>query len=95
VFARILAEGQRDGSFDIDDPDETARLLLHMGAYLGDTFGEAYRKQGVDLAATTEHMKRACAAYERGLEKLLGLPKHTISLGDIESMELFLKPEGP
>jgi AcrR family transcriptional regulator len=94
VFARILDEGMRDGSFDIDDPHETARLVMHLGTYLGDAFGDAQKRAAVDLPGTVAQMRRACAAYERALEGMLGLPKHTISVSDDDAMELFLEPEG-
>ncbi len=95
VFARILDAGMRDGTFAIEDPHETARLVMHLGTYLGDTFGEAYKRAAVDLPGTVAQMRRACAAYERALEGMLGLPKHTLnSLVDDDAMELFLKPEG-
>jgi AcrR family transcriptional regulator len=94
LFARILDEGMRDGSFDIQDPEETARLVMHMGTYLGDTFGEAQKLAAVDLPGQVTRMRRASAAYERALENMLGLPRHTINISDDDAMELFLKPEG-
>jgi hypothetical protein len=37
-------------------------------------------------------LSKRITSYERALERLLGIPKHSLSLIDPEVMELFLEP---
>jgi AcrR family transcriptional regulator len=95
LIARILDEGKRDGSFTIDDPVETARLIIHMGTFLHDTFGEAWKRAATDLPGAVAQFRRRADAYARALESMLGLDKHTLVLIDDDTLELFLRPERP
>ncbi len=93
LFARILDEGRRDGSFVVDDPVETARLLIHLGTFLHDAFGEAWQRAATDLKGAAAQFRRRVDAYARALERILGLDERTLSLIDDASIELFLKME--
>jgi AcrR family transcriptional regulator len=95
LYARILDEGKRDGSFAIDDPVETARLILHLGTFLQDAFGEANKRAKKDLRGAVDELMRRIDAYARALEGILGLAKHAITLVDRDTMKLFLTPEKP
>jgi AcrR family transcriptional regulator len=95
LIARILDEGKRDGSFTIDDPVETANLIIHLGTYLHDTFGEAFKRAASDLDGAVAQFMRRADAYARALENILGLPKHSIALIDRDTTKLFLQPEKP
>jgi AcrR family transcriptional regulator len=93
LFARILDEGIRDGSFAIEDPVETASLLIHMGTFLHDAFGVAYRRAVEDLPGAIVQYRRSVEAYGRALERILGIADHTLVLIDDETIELFLEQE--
>lgn len=93
LFARILDEGKADGSFSIDDPVETARLMIHLGTYLHDTYGEAARRAASDLPGAVAQLRRRVDAYARALERILGIGAHTLDVVDDETIALFLAPE--
>jgi AcrR family transcriptional regulator len=93
LFARILDEGSRDGTFTVEDPVETARLILHLGTFLHDAFGDAWQRAKTDLRGAAREYQRRVDAYARALESILGLPKHTLGLIDAETLELFLATE--
>jgi AcrR family transcriptional regulator len=93
LFARILDEGSRDGTFAVDDPVETARLILHLGTFLHDAFGDAWKRARTDLRGAAAQFQRRLDAYTRALENILGLSKHTLGLVDPETLKLFLSPE--
>ena len=93
LFARILDDGLRDGSFDIEDPVETAQLLIHMGTFLHDAFGVAFRRAVEDLPGAMKQYRRSVEAYGRALERILGIGAHTLDLIDDATIELFLKQE--
>ncbi len=93
LFAGILDEGKRDGSFVIDDPVETARLLIHLGTFLHDAFGEAWQRATHDLRGAAALYRRRVDAYSRALERILGTADHSLALVDDETIALFLKME--
>jgi AcrR family transcriptional regulator len=97
LFARILDEGMRDGSFDIEHPVETAQLLLHLGTFMHDTWGEAMKRAASDLPGAIASVRRRFEAYVAALERILGLAPHALGLADVmddETLALFLRPEG-
>jgi AcrR family transcriptional regulator len=93
LFARILDDGMRDGSFDVDDPTETARHILHRGTSLHDAFSDAWRQADHDLDGAVAQFRRRLDAYTRAIEKLIGLPKGTLALVDPADLRLFLAQE--
>jgi AcrR family transcriptional regulator len=93
LFARVLDDGMRDGSFAIEDPVETANLMIHLGTYLHDAFGEAFKRARHDLDGAVTQFMRRTDAYARALEGILGLDKHSLVLIDRDSTALFLQPE--
>jgi AcrR family transcriptional regulator len=93
LFARILDEGARDGSFDIENPVETAHLVMHLGTYLHDAFGQAWKRAQTDLPGAIAQFQRRVDCYTRALENILGLPKHSFDLIDSETLRLFLTTE--
>lgn len=95
LFARILDEGMRDGSFDIDDPVETGRLLMHLATLLHDAFGDAWKRAPTDLPGAAALFERRAAACARALERILGLAKHTLVLLDPSDVRLFLEQVRP
>jgi AcrR family transcriptional regulator len=91
-LARVLEEGARTGVFDLDDPGETARLVLNLGTLVHEAFATALKLAASSKSEAVALLSKRVASYERALERLLGIPKHSLSLIDPELMELFLEP---
>jgi AcrR family transcriptional regulator len=94
LFARILDEGKEDGSFTIEDPVETARLIIHLATFLHDTFGEAWKRAATDLRGAVAEYRRRIDAYARALERILGVDERSLDLIDDATIKLFLTREG-
>jgi AcrR family transcriptional regulator len=95
LFARVLDEGRQDGTFTVDDPVETGRLVMHLGTFLHDAFGEAWKRAKTDKRGAVAQFQRRVDAYARALERILGLAKHTLGVVDPETLAMFLEPEEP
>jgi AcrR family transcriptional regulator len=98
LFARILDEGRRDGSFDIVHPVETARLLLHLGTFLHDAWGDAMKRAASDLPGAVALIRRLFDAYVAALARILGVDAPALGLGELmddDTLALFLRPEKP
>jgi AcrR family transcriptional regulator len=91
-FARILEEGAKTGVFDIDDPIETARLVLNLGTLVHEAFATALKLAASSKPDAIALLSKRIASYERAIERLLGIPKHSLSIVDPELLELFLEP---
>jgi AcrR family transcriptional regulator len=91
-LGQVLAEGASTGVFDIDDPIETARLVLNLGSLVHEAFATALKLAASSKPDAIALLSKRIASYERALERLLGVPKSSLSLIDLEVMELFLEP---
>jgi AcrR family transcriptional regulator len=91
-LARVLEEGAKRGVFDIDDPIETARLVLNLGMLVHEAFATALKLAASSKPDAVALLSKRVAGYERALERLLGIPKYSLSLVDPELLKLFLEP---
>jgi AcrR family transcriptional regulator len=91
-LGRVLEEGAKTGVFDIDDPSETARLILNLGTLVHEAFATALKLAASSKPEAVALLSKRVASYERAIERLLGIPKYSLSLMDPELIELFLEP---
>jgi len=91
-LGKVLTEGAAQGEFDIEDPEETARLILNLGGLVHEAFAVALRLSQSDYRAARMLLQKRADSYERAIERLLGVPKHSLSIIDAELIALFLAP---
>jgi AcrR family transcriptional regulator len=91
-LGRVLEEGAKTGQFDIDDPVETARLVLNLGALLHEAFAVALKLAKSGNPDATLLLRKRTDSCERAIERLLGIPEGSLSIVDPELIELFLAP---
>jgi AcrR family transcriptional regulator len=88
----VLEEGASLGEFDIEDPEETARLVLNLGSLLHEACATALKMAESRKAEAVLLLRKRADSCERAIERLLGVPKHSLSIVDPELIELFLSP---
>jgi len=80
-LTEIIAQGMREGAFDVDDPAASADALLWLGfgrrAILAEAIEMAWRGE-IDESVTM--ITRRLRAEERIADRLLGLPAGSINL---------------
>jgi AcrR family transcriptional regulator len=91
-LGKVLEEGSKQGEFEIEDPEETARLVLHLGSLLHQARAVALKIAESRRAEAILLLRRRVDSCERAIERLLGVPKHSLSIVDPELIELFLAP---
>jgi AcrR family transcriptional regulator len=91
-LGRVLEEGAKLGEFNIEDPEETARLVLNLGSTLHEAFAVALKVAESRKAEAMLLLRRRADSCERAIERLLGVPKNSLSIIDPELIELFLAP---
>jgi AcrR family transcriptional regulator len=88
LFARIVARGKAEGTFSIDDPVETADVImaLILGAQeaAGRLFLDCQRGR-----ATIADAKRLFRAYQQALERILCVPAGSVRMFDDATLTLW------
>jgi AcrR family transcriptional regulator len=88
LLARIVAKGKAEGAFTVDEPAETANVI--MAVILGAQ--EAAGRLFVDCQhgrATMVDAGRTFNAYERALERILSAPAGSLKLADEATLKLW------
>jgi hypothetical protein len=91
-IATIIRQGVSEGMFALADPDQMARVVLHLILDTGDEAGELFvaRQSGtVSFDAVTRHF----GTYQLALERLLGVTPGTLELIDQQMLELWFGKE--
>jgi AcrR family transcriptional regulator len=87
-FVKILKQGNEEGFFNVDDSGEVAELIFLLGAHLNEIVGELILKAN-DNPEIVEEINRKIKAYERSVEKILGIAPDSITVADREYIKLF------
>jgi hypothetical protein len=81
LLSGIVKQGIDEGAFRVDSPDETATVLVSLM--------EGFQQQAVDLfiarqggTVSFEVVRRSVAANTEAFERILGVPKGSITLAD-------------
>ena len=81
LFSAVVRQGVDEGTFRVDSPDETARVLVSLM--------QGFQLQATDLfiarqagAVSFEIVQRAVAANTEAFERILGIPKGSVTLTD-------------
>jgi AcrR family transcriptional regulator len=81
LFSAVVRQGVDEGTLEVDSPDETARVLvsLMLGFQLQATDLFMARQAGT---ISFEVVQRAVAANNEAFERILGVPKGSLTLTD-------------
>lgn len=89
LLSRIIHQGNEEGSFDSDDPELAAEIIIEMGQPLARTFADlmnhADRKE--DAFAT---IKKRVSGYQTAIERVLGAQPGSLHLIDLERLRAWL-----
>ncbi|MBE0448461.1 MAG: hypothetical protein IBX64_10265 [Actinobacteria bacterium] len=88
LFSEIIAEGQQQGLFNVDDADETSEIFISMLQGFGERLASQVLLLG-EKPETAEAVLRKCLAFEKALERLLGLKGGTLKIYDPERLKQF------
>jgi AcrR family transcriptional regulator len=94
LFIEIIQQGVREGTFTTPYPEYASQMNIGLIQALGDTFAEML------LAEEKEHDHRRLlraesmvAAYDDAIERMLGAPRGSISLMDVEALKVWFAPD--
>jgi AcrR family transcriptional regulator len=81
VLAAILRQGADEGSMAVDDPDETALVVVAMIQGLNELAGNLFVAHHAGTASI-ESILRTIAAFKAALERVLGVRPDSLTLFD-------------
>ncbi len=89
IFAHVIEQGVREGVFDVEDPTETAEVILFL------MYGGLGERIGPMLNAVDEHPEyldvilKKVLAVETAMGRILGIKGGTFKIYDIEAVKRF------
>jgi AcrR family transcriptional regulator len=88
LFSAVVKQGLAEGTLHVDSPDETAKVLVAL--MLG------FQQQAADLfmarqsgAITFEVVQRSVAANNEAFERIVGIPKGSLTLTDEKTLRFW------
>ncbi|SMG23285.1 TetR/AcrR family transcriptional regulator [Dethiosulfovibrio salsuginis] len=89
LLAGMLGQGMEEGTFAIEDPEDVAELIVHLGTGIGESMAALFVSID-DSPDKIELMERKVKLFERTLDCILGVPKGTVKTFDMESLKVIL-----
>ncbi len=94
LLARIIEQGNVEGTLDAGDPEPTSQVLVALIAAMNERASHLYaaRRAGT---VTFEHVERTFGAFARAIERILGLPGGSLTLGDPATLRYWFDSPTP
>jgi hypothetical protein len=87
LFVEIIKQGVREGIFSTPYPEYASQVNINLIQGLGDTFARMLLSEKAKNSNTVQEAENLINAYNDALERILGAPKGSIHLMDIESLK--------
>lgn len=88
ILAEIIIQGLEDGVFDVDHPDDAAKMIMHFSNAMGGMQADAFKHLGEDSQSFESILRRA-RMYMIAFERILGAPAGSLDLVDRDMVEEF------
>ena len=80
VLARIIAQGRKEGLFDVADPRAAAEIVLALGASTHDAVARAVEAAGtVEASAAADALEERLRLQGVAIDRILGLPDGSVA----------------
>lgn len=91
VVAELIAEGNREGTFRVHDPEATAEILLQLGASSRDAVADAIGAAGTARAeAAAGVLDARLTALGIAADRILGVPDGSVAMSEPGFAKAFL-----
>lgn len=92
VLVSIIRQGVREGSMAVDDADDTALVVVSLFQGLSDLAGDLFVAHAAGTASI-DAIVRTFDAFTSALERVLGLPVHSLTLVDEATLRWWFEPD--
>ena len=90
LMSKIFEQGKKEGSFDIEFPEATARIILLYGTSLGE-YNAKLMMSLDENPENIEEMKKHFDLYQKSIQRILGAPEGSIEIFDEEIIDAILE----
>ena len=90
MMSKIFEQGKNEGSFDIEFPEATARIILLYGTSLGE-YNAKLMMSLDENPENIEEMKKHFDLYQTSIQRILGAPEGSIELFDEKIVNAILE----
>ncbi|HUH69569.1 MAG TPA: TetR/AcrR family transcriptional regulator [Mycobacterium sp.] len=91
LLETILRQGREQGTMSVDYPDQSGRVILAVVEDLSDTLARLLLSDQVNPENAT-YVDHAVAASTEAVERIVGLPQHSLSLVGAEALREWMGP---
>ena len=92
VLVAIIRQGVREGSMAVDDADEAALVVVALFQGLSEQAGDLFVAHAAGMASI-DAVVRTYGAFTSALERVLGLPIHSLKLIDEATLRWWFEPD--
>ncbi len=90
LMSKVFEQGKNEGSFNIEHPEATARIVLFFGTSLGEY--NAKLMMSLDKnPENIEEMKKHLNQYQTSIQRILGAPEGSIEVYDKEIVDAIME----
>lgn len=94
-FAQIIKQGTREEGWKTRYPDESARIIFHMGfgvaEHIGENFLRLHEASAEEKKRTLDDLYRKTEAYEFAINRLIGTDDKPLDLYDLDLIGAFFE----
>jgi AcrR family transcriptional regulator len=86
LFSQIICQGNQEGVFSTAYPDQVGDVIFHLLYSMSDSYAEIFLAD-ISPETSLERMVSMVTVYSDAMERILGAPRGSIKLIDIETMK--------
>ena len=90
LMTKVFEQGKNEGSFNIEHPEATARIILFFGTSLGE-YNAKLMMSLDENPSNIEEMKKHFNIYQTSVQKILGAPEGSIEIFDEEIVDAIME----
>jgi TetR/AcrR family transcriptional regulator, transcriptional repressor for nem operon len=87
LFMEIIHQGVREGVFTTPYPEYASQVIINLVQPLGDTFAQMLFSEEAMHNHALQRAEKIVVAYNDAMERILGAPKGSIRIMDIEALK--------
>jgi AcrR family transcriptional regulator len=89
-IAKVISRGVKEGLFHTENPEFTAEMILTMSTRLSEEFAHMALKEELNTKNKKKYLEK-CRAFERAIERILGVQDGTITFCNKKIINIFFK----
>ncbi len=90
LMSKVFEQGNNEGSFNIEHPEATARIILFFGTSMGE-YNAKLMMSLDENPSNIEEMKKHFNIYQTSVQRILGAPEGSIEIFDEQIVDAIME----